>query len=316
MDDVDDRLLRTSHFHRHSRYGAHCVDLRRASATRRLCMKLGLVLALITAASWGVLPIALKLTLQGMDPVTITWYRFTAAALVLGAILAVTGRLPTLLSLSRRIWLLLALAITGLTSNYVLYLVALSHTTPSVAQIVIQLAPVFLLLGGLFVFRETFSTRQWAGLALLMLGLVLFFNRRLPELLNLSTDTGLGTALLVLAAIVWAVYGLAQKQLTEHLRPQQILWLVYLGAVLVLFPAASIGKVRDLDALQFWMLGFSCTNTLIAYGAFAEALKHWEVSRIGAVLALAPLFTLTCVWGVERFVPGGVGNVPAVASTH
>ena len=267
-------------------------------------MKLGFVLALITAASWGVLPIALKLTLQGMDPVTITWYRFAAAALVLGAILAVTGGLPTLHSLSRRIWPLLRLAITGLTSNYVLYLVALSHTTPSVAQIVIQLAPVFLLLGGLFVFRETFSTRQWAGFALLMLGLVLFFNRRLPELLNLSTDTGLGTALLVLAAIVWAVYGLAQKQLTEHLRPQQILWLVYLGAVLVLFPAASIGTVRDLEALQLWMLIFCCANTLIAYGAFAEALKHWDVSRVGAVLTLAPLFTLICVWFVEQFLPG------------
>ena len=250
-------------------------------------MKLGFVLALITAASWGVLPIALKLTLQGMDPVTITWYRFAAAALVLGAILAVTGGLPTLHSLSRRIWLLLALAITGLTSNYVLYLVALSHTTPSVAQIVIQLAPVFLLLGGLFVFRETFSTRQWAGFALLMLGLVLFFNRRLPELLNLSTDTGLGTALLVLAAIVWAVYGLAQKQLTEHLRPQQILWLVYLGAVLVLFPAASIGTVRDLEALQLWMLIFCCANTLIAYGAFAEGAAGRAFDRRERMLRLA-----------------------------
>ena len=76
------------------------------------------------------------------------------------------------------------------------------------------------------------------------------------------------------------------------------------GAILVLFPAASLGKVSDLDALQLWMLVFCCVNTLIAYGAFAEALKHWEVSRIGAVLALAPLFTLTCVWCVERFVPG------------
>ena len=53
-------------------------------------MKLGLALTLTTAACWGVLPIALKLALQGMDPVTITWYRFTVAALVLGTILAVT----------------------------------------------------------------------------------------------------------------------------------------------------------------------------------------------------------------------------------
>ena len=151
-------------------------------------MKLGLALTLTTAACWGVLPIALKLALQGMDSVTITWYRFTVAALVLGTILAVTGGLPTLHSLSRRIWLLLALATAGLTGNYVLYLVALSHTTPSVAQIVIQLAPVFLLLGGLIVFRERFSARQWAGFALLMLGLALFFNRRLPEVLTGISD--------------------------------------------------------------------------------------------------------------------------------
>ena len=267
-------------------------------------MKLGLALTLTTAVCWGILPIALKLALQGMDPATITWYRFTVAALLLGIILAVTGSLPNLKSLSRSIWLLLLLAIIGLAGNYVLYLTALSYTTPSVAQIVIQLAPVLLLLGGLIVFREKFSTRQWAGFTLLMVGLALFFNRRLPEALSLSTDTGFGVALLVLAAIVWAVYGLTQKQLTKHLRPQQILWLVYLGAVLVLLPVASVGQVRDLDALQFWMLIFCCLNTLIAYGTFAEALKHWEMSRVGAVLASAPLFTLACVWFIERFIPG------------
>ena len=280
------------------------MDEGRSIRRGRQPWKLGFTLALTTAACWGALPIALTLALQGMDPVTITWYRFTVAALVLGTILAVTGGLPTLHSLGRRIWLLLAIALAGLTGNYVLYLVALSHTTPSVAQIVIQLAPMFFLLGGLIVFRERFSARQWAGFALLMLGLALFFNRRLPELVNLSTDTGLGVALLVLAAIVWAAYGLAQKQLTAHFRPQQILWLVYLGAALVLFPAASLGEVRDLNALQLWMLIFCCANTLIAYGAFAEALKCWEAARIGAVLTLAPLFTLTCVRLAERFVPG------------
>ena len=267
-------------------------------------MKLGLPLTLLTAACWGVLPIALKLALQGMDPVTITWYRFAVAALILGTILAMTGQLPALHSLSRRIWLLFALAAAGLAGNYVFYLVALSHTTPSVAQVVSQLAPVFLLLGGMVLFGERFSTRQWTGFSLLILGLALFFNRQLPEVLTLSTDTGLGVAIMVLATIMWAAYGLAQKQLTKHLKPQQILWLVYLGAVLVLFPEASVGQLGDLDALQFWMLIFCCANTLIAYGAFAEALKHWEVSRIGAVLALVPLFTLAGMWCVERFVPG------------
>lgn len=95
-----------------------------------------------------------------------------------------------------------------------------------------------------------------------------------------------------------------QKQLLRHLNSQQILWLIYLGAIVVLLPAASPGAVRDLNALQAWMLAFCCLNTLIAYGAFAEALEHLEVSRVSAVLALAPVFTMGSVWIASRFAPG------------
>jgi drug/metabolite transporter (DMT)-like permease len=96
----------------------------------------------------------------------------------------------------------------------------------------------------------------------------------------------------------------AQKHLTKTLRPQQILLLIYIGAIIVLFPLASPASIRGLSALQFWMLVFSCVNTLVAYGAFAEALDHWEVSRVGAVLALAPLVTLLSTRLVNRLFPG------------
>jgi drug/metabolite transporter (DMT)-like permease len=52
------------------------------------------------------------------------------------------------------------------------------------------------------------------------------------------------------------------------------------------------------------MLVFSCANTLIAYGAFAEALQHWEASRIGALLSLAPVFTLIGMRAVQAAAPG------------
>lgn len=266
--------------------------------------RLGLALALTAAGLWGVLPIALKLALEGLDPYTITWYRFAVSSLVLGLILTASGSLPALSSLGGRGWLLLAIALGGLVSNYVLYLVALSHVAPTVAQIVIQLAPMFLLLGGVIVFKERFSGLQRMGFLVLTLGLLLFFNHRLAEFRNLSAGFGLGVALMVVAALAWAAYGLAQKQLLEQFRPQQILWLLYLGAIAVLLPPASLGAVRHLHPLQFWMLAFSCLNTLIAYGAFAEALEHWEVSRVSAVVALAPLVTIASSWLVERFVPG------------
>src|SRR5882672_3217826 len=200
--------------------------------------RLGLALALTTAVLWGVLPVALKITLHGMDGYTITWYRFAFSTLVVGLMLAGTGSLPPVRTLGRRGWTLLLIGLGGLIGNYLLYVFALGHTTPAVTQTVIQLAPMFLLLGGLVIFRERFSLAQWLGFAALLVGLALFFNRRLPQLLDLHGGLGLGVALIVLASFVWAAYGLAQKQLLKQLRSQQILWILYLAAAIVLLPTA------------------------------------------------------------------------------
>ncbi len=263
--------------------------------------QLGLTLALTTALLWGVLPIALKIVLEGMDAWTITWWRFAASAVLLGAFLAQRGQLPMLRALPRRHALLLGVALLCLLANYILYLVALDMTTPSIAQVVIQLAPLLLLLGGVFVFREQFDPRQWLGFVVLGLGLLLFFNRRLPELLTLREGLGLGVFLMIGAAITWAIYALAQKALLTRFNSQQVLWLLYVGATLALLPMASPMTTFGLDSLQLWMLAFCCANTLLAYGAFGEALHHWEVSRVSAVLSVAPLVTISAMWVVDQF---------------
>ena len=266
--------------------------------------RLGLALAVVTAAFWGVLPIALTITLRAVDPVTLTWVRFLTAALMLAAVLAAMGRLPTLASIGAKGWVVLALALFGLAGNFVIYVIALGHASPTINQVVTQLSPILLMLGGIAVFHERFSPIRWTGFALLLVGLPLFFNRRLPELLNLRSGLGLGVALLVLCSFIWAIYGLAQKWMLRRLQSQQILLLLYIGAAVVLFPASHPAAILRVDTLQAWMLVFCCANTVIAYGAFAEALKHWEASRVGATLTLTPLFTIVAMWTLEHFVPG------------
>jgi len=265
--------------------------------------KLGFALALSAAVLWGVLPIALKIVLKSVDPYTVTWYRFASSGVILGIVLGITGGLPAITQFDRRTWLLLAIAFVGLTGNYVLYIVALVHTSPTITQTVAQLGPMILLFGGLVLFKETFSRIQWFGFVVLVAGLLLFFHDRLQEVRHLSGDLGLGVALLMLAAFIWAAYGLAQKRLLRRLGAQQILLILYLGAAAALIPASSPGSIRLASAFQVSMLAFCCLNTLVAYGAFAEGLKHWEVSRFGAVLATAPLFTVAGMWAMEKFAP-------------
>ena len=266
--------------------------------------RLGLSLALITSFLWGVMPIALKIVLEGMDVYTISWYRFFLSAVAVGVMLAVSGQLPNWKALPRRGWILMLVALLGLVGNYLLYALALKHTTPSVTQTVIQLAPMFLLLGGVLVMHERFSPVQWIGFTALLAGLLLFFNRRLPELFDLSGGLGLGVAVLVLSSVVWAAYGMAQKQLLKWLNSQQVLWMLYVAATFLLLPTATPATIQALTPGQLCMLLFCAVNTIVAYGAFAEALQHWEVSRVSAILALAPLVTLSAMWLTTTVVPG------------
>jgi drug/metabolite transporter (DMT)-like permease len=264
------------------------MALHQPSGRRRL----GFALAATTMLVWGVLPLALKLALRSLDAVTITWFRFGVASLVLGAWLGARGALPAVTSLGRTGWALLAVAVLGLAANFIAFLVGLDLTTPANAQVLIQLAPMLLGLGSLLVFRERYERLQWLGLGVLVLGLAAFFSSQLRALAAQPGRYLLGSALLGFAAVTWAAYGLAQKQLLRALPAQALMLCIYLGCFVCFALGARPTAIAGLSGGAFAVLLFCSANTLLGYGAFASALEHWEASRVSAVLSLTPLATL------------------------
>jgi len=255
----------------------------------------GLFLALLTAVLWGILPVKLKQVLTVMDPVTVTWYRLLVSGGLLFAWLAASRRLPSFAPLGRRGKALVALCIFGLLGNYVLYLVGLNLVSGGTAQLVVQIGPVLLLVGSVLVFKERFSPLQGFGLALLLAGFGLFFNQRLEELLTSLGAYTTGVLVILLASTVWVFYALGQKQLLTVWSSMQVMMVIYLFCALLLTPWAHPLEVLQLSAVQGWLLLACCLNTLVAYGAFAEALAHWEASRVSATLAITPLVTFVAV---------------------
>jgi drug/metabolite transporter (DMT)-like permease len=158
-------------------------------------------------------------------------------------------------------------------------------------------------LGALAVFKERYTLHQWVGLGVLSLGLALFFHEQLKMVIAAPATYLLGNGLLVIASATWAIYALAQKQLLQKLPSSTIMLVIYGGCAILFSPLATPQPLLILTPLQWGMLLFCGLNTLIAYGAFAEALEHWEASRVSAVLALTPIVTLISVWAVSLLVP-------------
>ncbi len=254
---------------------------------------IGFLLALTTAVLWGVLPIALKILLEAVTANTITAIRFLVAAIMVGIWLGLRGKLPNLDLLKRpKLSLLLLISIVGLLLNYILYLTGLDRLTAETAQTLIQLAPFLMMLGGIWIFKERLLLWQKIGAWTLVAGLLLFFNERLLTLIAQAGSETVGVLLVIAAAVTWAAYALAQKQLLVTYSSKQIMYLIYFAGALAFIPVSDLSPLVTFSVLQWSLLLFCCLNTVVAYGAFAEALHHWEASKVSAVLAITPLVTI------------------------
>ena len=262
--------------------------------------KLGALLALSTAAMWGVLPIALKGVMVTLDPITTTFFRLSVAAVLMTPYLVVRRRLPNSGKLrSPRLFFQLLTAGLLLCGNYGLYIFGLQRTSPEAAQVMIQVAPMLLLLAGVFVFKEPFSSAQWFGFFAFVSGLVLFFNHHVNDIFIDLNDYGLGLLIISLAAVCWTGYAIMQKILLQEFTSQETMLAIYWLGTLLFLPFCDFSTLGQLRGSQWVLLAFCGLNTIIAYGCFAEALVHIEASRVSATIAVTPLLTV----GIVQFIP-------------
>ena len=121
--------------------------------------------------------------------------------------------------------------------------------------------------------------------------MLLFFNERLETLSHSTTESPIGLFIIIFAATTWAIYALAQKPLFAFLNAKQLTLFMYTLGFLLLVPLTDFGALLTLTPIHIGALLFCCLNTIIAYGAFTEAMEVWSASKVSAVIATAPIFT-------------------------
>lgn len=262
----------------------------------------GFLFALIAVMAWGSLPIALQQVVSVMEPQTIVWYRFVVAAIGLFIILGISGKLPKRTQFLPRYRTFALIGVIGLAGNFLLFNSSLKYIQPSIAQIFGQLSSFSMMIFGIIFFKERFRLNQKIGLILLLIGLTLFFNDRFGLFLSVNADS-IGILLAAIASLIWSVYGLAQKLMLREFKSQQVLFVIYIGCALVFTPFAELSQILRLNGWTLFCFIYCCLNTLVGYGAYAEALNRWDVSKVSVVTTLMPLVTILFAYLLHTFFP-------------
>ena len=254
--------------------------------------QLGFLLISVAVLSWGLLPVALKLSTSFIDPVTLTWFRFLFALLCSFVIQLTFKQLRQFKHLNGKAWLLLFASAICSVSNYITFVAALKYLGPGQAQLNFQTAPFFLTFGGILFFKERLTALQMSGFATLALGMLMFFHPYLT-ISNGNQSIWFGVMIIQFSALSWTSYALIQKVLVKHLSPNNILLFIYSFGVLAMLPACDFSSAASFDSEQWSIIIYSAINTLLAYGCFAQSMKYLSTAQTGAMIALTPLLSFT-----------------------
>lgn len=169
----------------------------------------GHLAALLTIFIWGTTFISTKVLLVDFKPIEILFFRFLIGLIVL--LLVYPKRLK---NTTKRQEITFALAgFCGVTLYYLLENIALTYSMASNIGVIISIAPFFTAMLSHFVLKDSRLDRNFIiGFIAAMIGISLIsFNGSSNFKLN-----PLGDILALLAALVWAIYSLLTKQISEY----------------------------------------------------------------------------------------------------
>lgn len=256
---------------------------------------------MVTTLLWGFLPIILKIALNQFSAGTIACFRFFFAFIVLYLILSVKGSQPS--GFLKKPPLLGILAGASLAANYFGMTESVNLSSPSNAAVLIQLAPVILVIVGVAFFKERVKWEQFSGFVIAALGFSLFYIDQLGNVKDIELYSS-ATVYIVFAAVVWVLYISCQKILSRSYSAQMLNLLVYGVAALALVAKVQWTEFSGIGWQGWTLLVVLGINTLLAYGALAEAVKYIPLTVISPVITLNPLITLSAMLVLPQFTAG------------
>ncbi|GAA0232585.1 DMT family transporter [Cryptosporangium japonicum] len=259
-----------------------------------------------TVLAWASAFIGVRWVGQHYTAGPLAFGRLAVGTLALGATLAATRRWtpPT-----RREWQLITLC--GITW-FGLYNLALNeaerHVDAGTAAMLVNLGPVLIALFAGVLLHEGFPRWLVIGATIAFTGVVLI---GVPSARDSHHDA-IGVALLLVAAVTYAIGVLAQKPTLRRLSALQVTWLACTIGTLTCLPWAPAFARQLTDAPAGATLGLvylGLVPTALAFGTWAYALARTDAGRLGITTYVVPPLTVLGGWIALDETPAGLALI-------
>ncbi len=261
---------------------------------------MGYVYALLAVFLWSFNLIIASYFATSLQPFEIAFGRWLVAAIILVP-LSLKSLIQNFSILRQHIWLIIALALSGIVWDNTLIYYA-GRTTSAINMGLLNVTgPLFLVIMSRIFFKTPISAFQTLGMLIALGGVItVIVNGDFSSLADFKFAPGDG--IMLLNTFCFAIYSLLQGKRPPQVPQSALLAATVIFGLLIIFPFMLISTgengirhLQPIDLAVFVYLGIF--NSVIAYSAWNVALGKLGNLKTSIIYYLMPLFA-----GIEAYL--------------
>lgn len=253
--------------------------------------KIYLLLALATSI-WGTAFIGGKVTTQDFEPMTVAFFRFFGATMILVPLLLWKNEWPK--NIRPKDWFLFScLGLTGIFLYNFAFFLALKHASVIKSSLFIATNPILIvILSGLFL-KEVITKNQIVGLVSAVIGVTFIItNGQLDYILQFRFEWI--DLVLLLAVVCWALYSVLGKVVLQLYSPLvSTTFACLIGSILLLPFAVWETSWNDLMTAStgtwFWLVEMALLVTVVSFLLWYKGIQELGASKAAIFINFMPI---------------------------
>jgi len=263
--------------------------------------KKALIALIVTILIWGSSFAAIKIVLDEVTPLGLSFLRSVAAAFALILLIRFNEGFVRLREALREKFLYFALlGTTGVALFNIFQNLGIQYTSSGVASVLLATNPIFVLVLGIIFLQERINRNKLIGMTLGFIGIVviIFGGKNIMSLLLSSSF--IGNILVLLSALCWGLYVIMNKRVLKQYSPLLLTTSAFIFGSLLLsllcLSSRNLSVITNLSPISWLLilyLGFISSG--LTYLLWNYALKRMEASKASVFLFLIPVVAILLV---------------------